>query len=1076
MKSRNIISKLMLLAAIFAIVAWMGGIISDKTSSRGTGQPAPRGWQTTTITTSSPHAKIFIDGNAALDAFCAGNGTNGLNPLTAHVIHNYDVNASFTGSAIVIQNTTRYLTINTCTATGSGTAGTDAGFKLVNCTNVSFLTCTASNNRRTGFALYQCTKNIIVSGTANNNGYSGIYMDTECDENGIWSCKTSNIGTTNQDYGIFLYADCDKNQIVNNFANNNTQYGIYLDTGCDGNTIRGNKASSAGTMNQYRGIYLCHICDNNIVSGNTANDNTEYGIFLESDCNGNTITNNTAGNTGTTNQYRGIYLYSLSDNNIVSGNIANGNRGEGISLESGCDRNTITNNTASNAGTTNQMVGISLDNCHNNTVSGNFANDNTEYGIYLRSGCDRNVITNNMAGNVVTAAQKEGIFVWGDCDNNTISGNTANDNTDYGIRLRTGCDWNAVTNNTAGNAGTTKQDYGICLFDNCTNNTVSSNIASNNTVSGIYLYIICDDNTVSDNIICDNLVYGIMMNDGCNGNNFTQNTVQCNGIGISLNATSSGNVIYYNRFIFNSIGNAIDNGTSNSWDNGTVGNHWSDYDGYDADGDGIGEVWYPVSGSAHDYDRKPLANTIPRFIATAANLTYEIGTNGHLASWFVVDTTPWLLSYAVSIDGLVVSDGELNDSSANITISVNGLSLGTHLITIEVMDGYGSKSRDSVQMVVTNTAPSFITTPIDLTVEAGSTGNVVAWTFADPSVASPTYSVARDGVTIVMDATCTPGIPINVSIDGLGVGTHVFSIEVNDGHGSSCTHVVSVTVTNTAPSFTATPADLSIEVGSTGNVVAWRFSDPSVTSPNYSVSRDGITIIVDMICTPGILINISTDGLGVGTHVFSIEVNDGYGGSCPDIVSVTVTNMAPSFTATPTDLSIEAGSTGSVVTWTFVDPSAASPTYSVLRDGVVFIVDASCTSGVSITVPVDGLAAGWHVFSITVSDGFGGTCSDTVQVHVMSSEDPVLALSNAIITGLVLVAVIIAAAIIVHGLLVRKRNIPAGLHQGAGSRDAGVEHGEQEHASAPARGDADAGKPKAKDEVLAKGKDKQKKV
>jgi parallel beta-helix repeat protein len=93
------------------------------------------------------------------------------------------------------------------------------------------------------------------------------------------------------------------------------------------------------------------------------------------------------------------------------------------------------------------------------------------------------------------------------------------------------------------------EDAGIKVISN--NNIIEDNNASNNS-NGI-LIIGCSNNTITKNTASGNLGFGIKLTD------------------------CQGNTIFKNNFDRNYKFNAYDDG-ANRWDNGTIGNHYSDFD------------------------------------------------------------------------------------------------------------------------------------------------------------------------------------------------------------------------------------------------------------------------------------------------------------------------------------------------------------------------------------------------------------------------------------------------------------------------------------------------------------------
>lgn len=248
-------------------------------------------------------------------------------------------------------------------------------------------------------------------------------------------------------------------------------------------------------------------------------------------------------------------------------------------------------------------------------------------GIYLYSSPGNIVKDNSSSGRADSTTQEtngNGVHLWKSPNNtiegnqirkhrdgiyvefspgNVIRGNLCRGNVRYGLHYMYS-DENIFDGNTfEGNGTGSALMYSKNII--LRKNTFKDNLGLNGI--GILLKSL-SDSTVEENLIADNTV-GIFMDDA-NRNIFTRNNFLRNGWAIDLFSSSTDNILYANNFSDNNYQVMTDTERSiNQFFKDSKGNYWSDYkgyNGYDLNGDGIGDIPYkPVKLLSYLVKRYP---------------------------------------------------------------------------------------------------------------------------------------------------------------------------------------------------------------------------------------------------------------------------------------------------------------------------------------------------------------------------------------------------------------------------------------------------------------------------------------
>jgi REJ domain/Bacterial Ig domain len=392
----------------------------------------------------------------------------------------------------------------------------------------------------------------------------------------------------------------------------------------------------------------------------------------------------------------------------------------------------------------------------------------------------------------------------------------------------------------------------------------------------------------------------------------------------------------------------------------------------------------------------------------------------------------------VTLDGQLSTDADQDPltytwtqtGGTPVTITPNGTNASassfTHMInaphsnpgetltfTLTVSDGIASSSTNlSVFVQNVNHAPS-ASAGAGFSVNEGQTGVMLDGSGGDPDGDPLTYAWTQvSGPTAALTGANTASPTFTAPTVALGGQTLTFKLTVSD-NSLSAEDTVSVTVVNiNHPPVADAGADQSIAEGSPVSLHGENSFDIDNDPFTHAWTQvSGPTVTLTGADTSGPTFTAPYAGTGgatgvVATLVFELLVDDGFAPAPSDqpaagyffanvrdrvTVEITNTNNLPVANA-GADQTVDENSAVALSGTTSSDPDSDPLTHAWTQTGGPAVTLTGGTSATpSFTAPFVSAGGADLTFSLTVNDGYGGTATDTVVIHVQNMNDPPLA-------------------------------------------------------------------------------------
>jgi hypothetical protein len=303
-------------------------------------------------------------------------------------------------------------------------------------------------------------------------------------------------------------------------------------------------------------------------------------------------------------------------------------------------------------------------------------------------------------------------------------------------------------------------------------------------------------------------------------------------------------------------------------------------------------VYDDLGLSANDIVWVNVTDTTVPTVEDVGDFELLYGVSGEYLTWTCSE--PYPDYFIITNESVVIDHGNWNGSS--LSVLLDGLAIGSYLYEVTVNDTSGNIASDVVNVTIVADNPPTITPLDDDIIELGTSGSYLVWDCADDY--PDFFNISRNGTLV--DSGAWNGSSLAVSLDGLALGVHYFTLFVNDTGGNFQSDSVQVSVTDTTSPI--------LIRGQDSPPFYWEATD--FAPSQYILYQNGTEISTMAWTTSPVVATIDLlyiNTLAPGVYNFTIVFIDSTGNSATDTVifhldttTTTVTPIPTSSTTTTT--------------------------------------------------------------------------------------------------------------------------------------------------------------------------------